>query len=357
MSLLRWALAWLAAWLNLAANGFVSLVDATQARRELRLVEEDDGDFTLWRQSGRAGWSAVAGALRVEEGAIVSALPAKTRALLRRAKVEIVLQPRHFIVRDLELPAGAAGFLAGVVRTQIDRLTPWRPSEAVFGTTAPETQTGDRITVRVVATARARLTPFVQGFLPYEVDALRVLTDLGDSHARSEVCVFDESLGATPRLQHIKTGLAAGLAMAAIAAVAAIAAWATLGADLDSAREDLQASIDQRRAALLAKRGGASDAVNALAEKKRSALPTVLALETLSRILPDNTYLTDLNIDGAKLQVAGLTDDAPGLIRLIEQSRQFSHAAFFEPTTRGQNETGERFHVEAHIEPKWGKSP
>jgi general secretion pathway protein L len=67
--------------------------------------------------------------------------------------------------------------------------------------------------------------------------------------------------------------------------------------------------------------------------------------------------LTDLNIDGAKLQVAGLTDNAPRLIGLIEQSHQFSHAAFFEPTTRGQNETGERFHVEAHIEPHWAHKP
>jgi general secretion pathway protein L len=357
MSLVRLVLSWLAAWLTLAADGFASLVDATQTRRELRLVEGDDGDFALWRHAGRAGWTVVAEALRVEEGAIVTPLPAKTRALMRRARVEVVLQSRHFLVRILELPAGAAGFLTGVVRTQIDRLTPWRASEAAFGSTAPENLGSDRIAIRVVATARARLTAFAQGFLPYEVDALRVLTDLGDSHAGSEVCVFAETLGATRRVQHLKTSLAAGLGLASVAAMAAVAAWSILGANLDSASDELQASIDQRRAALLAKRGGANEAVNALAERKRATLPTVLALEKLSQILPDKTYLTDLNIDGAKLQIVGLTDDAPGLIRLIEQSRQFSHAAFFEPTTRGPNETGARFHVEAHIEPNWAHTP
>jgi len=357
MNALRVALSWLGAWLTLAADGFASLIDATRARRELRLVEGDDGDFTLWSLAGRSGWTAVAGALRVEDGVIVTSLPSKTRALMRAAKVDVVLQPRHFIVRNLELPAAAAGFLEGVVRTQIDRLTPWRSHEAAFGSTVPEAQDGDRIIVRVVATARSRLTPFVQGFATCQIDALRVLTDVGDSHAKSEVCVFAATLGGVRRIQHLRATLAAGLAVAALAAVGAVAAWAIIGADLDSQRDELQASVDQRRAALLAKRGGSNDAINALAEKKRSTLPTVLTLETLSQILPDNTYLTDLNIDGAKLQVAGLTDDAPGLIRLIEQSHQFSHAAFFEPTTRTQNETGERFHVEAHIEPKWARTP
>ena len=57
---------------------------------------------------------------------------------MRGANVQIVLQSRHFLIRSLELPAGAANFLDGVVRTQIDRLTPWRSTEAAFGTTAPE---------------------------------------------------------------------------------------------------------------------------------------------------------------------------------------------------------------------------
>ena len=88
-----------------------------------------------------------------------------------------------------------------------------------------------------------------------------------------------------------------------------------------------------------------------LAKRKQTSPSSVMVLEEMSRVLPDSTYVTELRIERDKLQVVGLTQDAPSLIKLIEQSPQLSRATFFAPTTRGQNEPGERFHIEAHITP------
>ena len=83
----------------------------------------------------------------------------------------------------------------------------------------------------------------------------------------------------------------------------------------------------------------------------------MIALEVLSKIIPDNTYLTEMRIEDNKLRLSGVSLDAPALIRLIEQSRHFSRATFFAPTTRSTSDPGDRFNIEARIEPVFQIQP
>ena len=87
----------------------------------------------------------------------------------------------------------------------------------------------------------------------------------------------------------------------------------------------------------------------ALERRKHDAPSAVLVMETLSKILPDQTYVTELRLEGNKLRLTGITRDAPSLIGLIERSGRFTRATFFAPTTRSPSDTGDRFHIEAII--------
>jgi general secretion pathway protein L len=97
--------------------------------------------------------------------------------------------------------------------------------------------------------------------------------------------------------------------------------------------------------------GGTSEAARNLERHKHETPSSIIVIEALSQVLPDNTYLTELRILGDKMQIVGVTKDAPALIRLIEQTSHFSRATFFAPTTRAASEQSEHFHIEAHIEP------
>ncbi len=88
-----------------------------------------------------------------------------------------------------------------------------------------------------------------------------------------------------------------------------------------------------------------------MARRKNQTPANVIVLEALSNVLPDNTFVTELRIEGDKVQVVGITNDAPSLIRLIEQSPHFSRATFFAPTTRSSSDPGDRYHIEALIKP------
>ena len=321
--------------------------------RKVRLVEQPNGAFLL-DASGRRSKSGQPGqALRITDGRLAEPTAARARSMLAGAQVEIILQASRFIFRPLELPRRAAEFLEGIVRAQIDRLTPWKPADAVFGWSEPASVANDRIEVMVAATARETLQPTMQAFGELRADSIKLATVAEGIGATSVLIqVLATKAGGAQRARRVKHWLLAILFLTLFVFVAAVAASIVIGGRLDGEKEDLARRIADRRAALLSGRGSAADqALLALASKKRATPSSVIVIEALSQTLPDDTYLTELHIEHGQLQIAGLTRDAPALIRLIEQSQHFSRATFFAPTTRTANENGERFHIQAQIEP------
>ena len=102
-----------------------------------------------------------------------------------------MLQPKRFLFRPLELPARAADFLEGIVRAQIDRLTPWSASEAVFGCTAPVASGAESITTMIAATTRKVAMGYVQAVSAFHPSAVAICTDVAERDA-GRVKVFEQ---------------------------------------------------------------------------------------------------------------------------------------------------------------------
>jgi general secretion pathway protein L len=184
--------------------------------------------------------------------------------------------------------------------------------------------------------------------------AVFVAAAIGEG-APVRIKLLDTSLrGAIGRTVDVPRILRAILLSAGFAAVASLLAAAYLDSSLQSEQQQLQRRISQRRAALRLDPSAGGSGLNLLARRKQTTPSSVMVLEALSRVLPDTTYVTELRIEGDKVQLVGMTRDAPALIRLIEQSPQFTRATFFAPTTHAQNEPDERFHIEAHITAYFG---
>ena len=164
--------------------------------------------------------------------------------------------------------------------------------------------------------------------------------------------MFEQSAAGALEVRQVRRLLVAGLAIAAILAGLAVAADVVVGGDLQSRQNDVSRRIAERRGIIRAGNDAvANSALARLARRKNQTPANVIVLEALSNVLPDNTYVTELRIEGDKVQVVGITNDAPSLIRLIEQSPHFSRATFFAPTTRSPSDPGDRYHIEARIKP------
>ena len=337
-------------WIDSVAENVHSLIDRwCGVQRQVQLIEQEQDTFTLHALGPAKDASLPDQRIRIAQGAIAETLSADWLETFRGSRAELVLRPNRFMFRPLELPKRAAEFLDGIVRAQIDRLTPWTVGEAVYSWTPPIEAGNERIQLTVAATARAQVTPYVKALAALGATAIVVSTVPQEAASgAAPLKVFEQqSLGAF-EITRIRRILMLVLAAAAAMAVISIGVSSIAADSLDTEQQDLTRQISKRRAAM---RQDGGNAQRMLERRKQTTAASVIILEALSKLLPDHTFVTELRVEGGKVQVTGLTRDAPSLIRLIEQSPHFERATFFAPTTQSPGEPGERFHIEARIKP------
>jgi general secretion pathway protein L len=344
-------------WIAAVAGAVNSMIDRYVRRRQILLSEGGDSTFTAKVAPGRKGPALPDVSFRLSHGRPSPSLPTDWQTTLRGSRVEVLLASRHVLFRSLDFPKQAVGFLDGMIRAQIDRLMPWAADDVVFGWSPPSTIANERVELTLAAMSKHDVQPLIQlatGLGAASVTAFAVVPD--GERAPVKIKVFDRSLqGVVGRAVDVPRILRVVLLSAGLAAAASLLFAAYIGSTLDAEQEQLQRRISQRRASLrLDPNAAGGSALNLLAKRKQMTPSSVMVLEALSQALPDSTYVTELRIEGDKVQVVGMTQDAPSLIRLMERSPQFARATFFAPTTRAQNDPGERFHLEAHITPSFG---
>jgi general secretion pathway protein L len=339
-------------WIDRVATTIVEGRESLRSRRLYHLVERSDGAFVLHGTSQKEAWDPTGEQIHIVDGQIDASVSAKLAEILRGAHVELVLQPNRFMFRLLELPRRASDFLEGIIRAQIDRLTPWSAAEAAFGW-YPSTETAnDRMAVTIAATARTLVAPFISAIAALGADTIVVSAALQQPQpdiAAIKIC--EQKAGQAADQRRFRRILIRLLAVAGVFSAVSVAASAVIGGMIETQRDDLTRRVAERRAVIQSGHDGTSEAALDLQRHKHETPSSVIVIEALSRVLPDDTYLTELRILGDKMQIVGLTRDAPSLIRLIEQTSHFSRATFFAPTTRSPSESGERFSIEAHLEP------
>ena len=341
-------------WIDDVARAILAIGGLIRPKRDYLIVEQGNGEFLVQVAHGRAAPQPLGSPLHFVGDQFVEDAGNEVRSRLERGHIEIVLASRRFVFRTLELPRQASEFLEGIVRAQIDRLTPWSAAQAAFGCSPPHEASDGRIGVTVAATARSSIMPFVKAVEALKPKAIVVSAapGPGGGEGRGRTVVFTQQTDREVSIRKLRRILVGAPAAVGLTAVAACAAWSFVGADLEESRLKVARQTAEMRASLLSGRvGPLEEATAKLARKKRESAAAVIVLESLSQALPDDTYLTELHAADGKLEITGVTREASALIGIIEQTDQFKNATFFAPTTRAPQEVGEQFHIEAQIAP------
>lgn len=350
MKLLRQIIEGFSRWIDSVAETVNSIFDRLRSQRHVQFIEEEQDTFTLHELGNVKNSNLPDYRVRIVGGSIVETLPQNWTTTLRGSRIELVLRPSRFLFRPLELPKRAAEYLEGIVRSQIDRLTPWTANEAVYSWTPPIDAPNDRIQLMIAATARAVVAPYLQAIASLDAASIAITTvQLKSDSTPSPIKFLEQRMRSAIDVKRIRLVLVVIFLLSGLSAVTAIGISAIASDNLSAERQELLRKISARKAALRNFFEGSG--LQSLERRKQTTPSTVIALEALSALLPDDTYVTELRIDGEKLQIVGITSDAPSLIQLIEQSPHFARATFFAPTTRSAGATKEQFHIEARINP------
>ena len=341
-------------WIETLATMFVAWHERRREQHALTVAYENQDVVVRESRSGRDTTHP-----HFRAGQKVSA------DLLRGARNSFVVLefPADKVVRrDITVPAQAQKFLSGVIRNQIERLSPWPPNNVVYGFNAEASaENASVIEVRILMASRT------------DIDASRHdLTALGVQVDRivangSTVETVDKAAGSVTLWSRLTdasrdrlegTSRLIGLGIGATVAVSmCLSLWAFVSTGL--VRDESESIAARAKALQRQVQGGrtpSSAASMPPAERawflKETSISSVILIEALSRALPDSAYLTEIRVENATLRMTGLADDAPGLLAPLEQSGHLTGVHFFAPTTRGPDGKSLRFSIEAHVEPR-----
>jgi len=338
---------WFSEWMDALAAGLLAAMDRLARRRRFRLGQGAEG-FVVTALDG--GSPRPVGTVR-RSGDEIATLPAGLDRSLAGALVDIEAPPGAVLVRRLEpLPAESRAFVDGIVRHQLERLMPWPLADILYeARVEPASGSGGRFDVTVAATSRAALAGAIAVAAALKPARARIVAD--DAPPITLPLGLDE-------LSRFRSARRAAMAIAGALLLVLVveAGWGLVAAATTGAVDaDLDAAIADRRAVLRA----AADAANrgnaapdTLEGLKQSSPVAAVVLEALSRTLPDDAYLTELRLDGRIVRLTGLSHGVAELVPVLQGSPYFTGAAFFAPTVRMPGGEGDRFSVEATVEPR-----
>ena len=339
---------WAGQLADLARHGLRPHADAPAAAREpdallvVPLGELPDGVAGVELVQRRRGVTIPLGRFALE-GAAPEDAARRGPVVLSLAAVPALAPP--VLTREVALPLAAEQGLRTALRFEMDRLTPFRPDDVFWdcrklrrdrarGVLLVDLAVVPKATVEplLAALRRAGLAPAaLEGRLP---DGRLRRIPLGqadsDQAARAQRLVW-----------------AAGAACAALALAVLATPVLRQSLALQDA-EDQIAALRPQMATVDALRRRLAGDVGAAAAARAHAGDTLVALATLTDLLPDDTFLSMLSLQHGRLRVEGQSAAATRLIGALAEEPHIRNPGFAAPVLR--SDTGaDVFAIEAEF--------
>jgi len=265
---------------------------------------------------------------------------AARRTVLLRPAAGTVLEKQYAV------PTAPRGDLEQMLRHDLARITPF-PAHALFWRWDGRTRPKDRTRTDVV------LTMVPKTALAEPLDRLAAagivprFLEIG-SGARRRLVALAEHDAARSRLVPILGWTCAGLAVLALVLPFVLQEMQlrTTNAEI-AALQPAVAQVEALRRSLTDGTAGRE----VLAREQDRTADVLQVLATLTRVLPDDSFLTDFALRDRRVTISGRSASAPRLITGLSAEPSIRNASFTAPVTRIEGATADVFSIGADVAP------
>jgi len=273
---------------------------------------------------------------------------------IEKAEIVLRLLKDQALYKVIYLPGAAQENLQQVVGFELDRYTPFK-AEQVYYTTVMQGKTEQgQLRVLLIVTPRSPLDQQLAsleklGVQPHKIDYASVLSDfpqLDNAYNLLPERYQPRSSTLTQYLSWLVGGVTILLALAAMV-------WPVWmeGQAVDNLKSRIQQLEKQTR--VVDNQQVEIDALRAetqkLIDNKYQAPSLLTALNELSQLLKEDTWLTHLQFTDKRMQIQGQSPAASALISLLEGSDYFSNVSFVSPLTQDKTTGRERFQISLDV--------
>lgn len=263
----------------------------------------------------------------------------------RSGKVDLVLNDDACIDLTFEVPPGPLAEVSRMIDAEILYRSPFAEDAALAIWDAHEAPSGGW-TVNAAVTLEEPVKRLVSELAKHKLEFASIIRDNSTRSLRAAPpwtrTATEDTPSAFTIFRSLSPALQAALAGAALFALSATLHWgSTLLQDWSLNDDAARAQMDLRSTAAATARLRNLDA--SLAQSTE-----VLALTgTLSKALPDDVWLDQINIDGADVTLVGFAPSAAEVTRILTEIPGLADIKFASPVIRDNTQEIERFRIAA----------
>ena len=303
------------------------------------ILDVDEGGMDLSARRSR-GKSVIG---RADREGQADALAAMQERRYRRWLLIVRLAPDLGMRKVIDLPLAARGDLGNLLHFELDRLTPFSPDEVCFAWRVLETDAAsDRMTVALEIAPKTLVERALNMAATHGRSVDRVELGGGDGKEPLNLLSHTAKPESSGRLRHLLPLIAFGLAVVAV--------WIPMNRQqrvIDGLDQEIAALKSGAEEALALREQLDTEASEAgfLAEAKNGQASMTSVLAELTALIPDHSYILQLEIKDGHVQLTGFADKASDLITILDRSAMFASPEFRSAVTRDPRVGKERFQI------------